>query len=393
MKILVVSSYLPFPLFSGGQVRLYNLIKELSSKHEITLICEKRPNQAEKDIEEVKKICKNVYTVDRRRQWSIDNVLRSGISAHSFLITGHTHLEMKQKVEELLQTESFDLIHVETFYVMQNVPQTNIPIVLVEHNIEYKVYEKFLQRAPAILRPLLKMDITKIKKEEESFWARANSLVAVSVDDKKVMEASGFKPAVVSNGVNTEQFSFKNVSKAIEQKEKKVLFIGDFKWIQNQDSAMFIIKEIWPEIESKIDAKLWIVARSIPNSIRSLSNNPTILFDEESSSKPTQEIFQEASVLLAPIRVGGGTSYKILEAMSCGTPVVTMKLSADALEAKDGEQLMVGQSSTELAQKTISLLENKSVYEHVSKKGRAFVEENYKWEEIAKKLDEVYQKT
>src|SRR4051812_17649149 len=70
MKILLVSSYLPYPLHSGGQVRLYNLIKELSAKHEITLICEKRSHQTAEDISEMAKICKKVITVPRRKQWS-----------------------------------------------------------------------------------------------------------------------------------------------------------------------------------------------------------------------------------------------------------------------------------------------------------------------------------
>jgi glycosyltransferase involved in cell wall biosynthesis len=95
-------------------------------------------------------------------------------------------------------------------------------------------------------------------------------------------------------------------------------------------------------------------------------------------------------VLLAPIRVGGGTSYKILESMSCGTPVVTMELSAKAIEAKDEHDIMVGNSPEELAEKTLELLTNESMYETISKNGRMLIEKNYTWKEIAKKLEEVY---
>src|SRR6266566_734459 len=99
MKILVVSSYLPFPLYSGGQVRLFNLIKELSSKHEITLICERRPQQTAHDIAEVKKICKEVITVDRKKQWSASNIVKAGVSSNSFLVTGHTQAIFQQKIQ------------------------------------------------------------------------------------------------------------------------------------------------------------------------------------------------------------------------------------------------------------------------------------------------------
>lgn len=431
-------------------MRLYNLIKELSDEHEITLVCEKRTNQSVQDIKEVEKICKKVITVERKKQWSVGNVLKAGTSQHSFLVTGHTHPLMQQKIQEELETNKFDLIHVETYYVMQNLPSyltsfrrksesrldssrittapgsrisplsskrapslrsvrqsgmtdQEIPIVLVEHNIEYKVYEKFLQRVPAFSRLLLSLDVAKIRKEEEMFWKQSSSLVAVSSDDKKVMEAAGFRPAIVSNGVNTDQFQFKKRSAyakaSTDKKEKKILFIGDFRWIQNKDSVSFIIKEIWPligekrkEKKEKLDIKLWIVGRSIPESIRNLTSDPNVLFDTESSTKPTHEIFQEASVLLAPIRVGGGTSYKILESMSCGTPVVTMQLSADALEAKDVHEIMVGDDASTLADKTLQLLQDEAIYEKISKQGRTFVEKHYTWKEIAKKLDEVYRK-
>src|SRR6188472_94235 len=119
MKILVVSSYLPYPLHSGGHVRLYNLIKELSDKHEITLICEKRTHQTEADIKEVEKICKKVITVERKKQWSLENIAASAFSSQSFLVTGHTHSLMQEKIERELTNNPYDLIHVETFYVMQ----------------------------------------------------------------------------------------------------------------------------------------------------------------------------------------------------------------------------------------------------------------------------------
>src|SRR5581483_8848705 len=143
MKILVVSSYLPYPLFSGGHIRLYNLLRELSKKHEIFLVCEKRSYQTNADIEEVKKICKEVITIARKRQWSIGTIAKTGFSSYPFLMVGHANPQMTEKIAQVLQKEKFDLIHIETFYVMQNLPKTVLPTVLVEHNIEYLVYKRF----------------------------------------------------------------------------------------------------------------------------------------------------------------------------------------------------------------------------------------------------------
>lgn len=396
MKILIVSSFLPYPLHSGGHVRLYNLIKELSNRHEITLFCEKRPNQTVEEIKAVEKICRKVITVDRRRQWSLENILKSAISVHSFLINGHTHQKMKYLLKRELENVKYDLIHIETFYVMQNLSHTNIPKILVEHNIEYKVYKKFLSRAPHIFRPLLVLDVVKIKREEERFWKKADRLVVVSEADRRVIRTAGFDADIVANGVDIEKFAYKQKAINDKQKERKILFIGDFKWIQNRDSVKFIIEEIWPLIKQKIKSNeqkvnLWIVAREIPQSVRKLSEDNDVIFDEKSSGLSTEKIFQAADVLLAPIRVGGGTSYKILESMSCGTPVVTTKMSANSLGAKDNEDIMASDEPIDLATKTINLLEDEKLYEKISKKGRKLVEEKYTWKEIAKKLNGVYE--
>ena len=141
MKILIVSSYLPFPLHSGGHIRLYNLIKNLSKNHVITLICEKRDYQTEEDVKSLEKICKKVITVPRRKQWSLGNIIKTGFSTDPFLLVGHKSEEMKLAIKDELVREVYDLIHVETFYVMQNLPKKikGIPVVLTEHNIEYLV--------------------------------------------------------------------------------------------------------------------------------------------------------------------------------------------------------------------------------------------------------------
>ncbi len=145
-------------------------------------------------------------TVGRRKQWSVGNFLSTVGSSHSFLVIGHTNKRLKLKIQEELLSNNFDLIHVETFYVMQNLAQTSLPVVLAEHNIEYQVYSRYVNQVPPVARPLLSLDIAKIRKEEEGSWRKADKLVCVSNDDKKIMANNGLEPVVVANGVDTEKF-------------------------------------------------------------------------------------------------------------------------------------------------------------------------------------------
>lgn len=393
MKILMVSSYLPYPLYSGGQVRLYNLLKNLSKEHEITLICERRNNQTEDDIEEVKKICKRVITVERLKQWSIGNILKTGFSMDPFLIVGHTNEELRLAIRDELVRESYDLIHVETFYVYQNLPRVSIPVVLVEHNVEYLVYERFAKLANPVLKPFFLLDVLKLKKKELEAWKKADKLVAVSNAEKRVMKRADID--VVPNGVDTNSFRFRS-SEEIPA-EKRILFIGDFKWLQNVDAAENILKHIWPRISLKLseskekqNLKLWLVGRNIPTKIKNLATGKNIILDENNKNE-TNEIFRKAYVLLAPIRAGGGTSYKIIEAMASGTAVVTTNLGIEGLEAKNNIHVLASEHEDEMANLILDLVSDHSLYRKITLNARKLVEEKYDWKIIAEKLNEVYE--
>src|SRR3990167_3422641 len=394
MKILMVSSYLPYPLISGGHVRLYNILKILSRNYQITLVCEKRYYQNKEHIAEVEKFCKKIITVDRKKQWTLKNIFRTGFSRHPFLVTGHTHSQMKREIKKILKKEYFDLIHVETFYVMQNLPnEISIPVILAEHNIEYMVYKRFRNEAPFYIKPLLDIDILKLRKIEEEKWAKADAVVSVSNEDKKIIKLINDKVFIVPNGVDIQEFKIQNLKFKIDGTERTILFIGDFRWVENRDAAEFILKDIWPIIESKFKSqkskiKLWIVGKKIPDSIRKLGIDGAI-FDENAPSD-TSKIFEKADLLLAPIRIGGGTSFKILEAMASGVAVVTTRLGAIGIGAKDRKEVIIADDNQEFADNVIEVLNNKNLYGKIAENARSFVEEKYNWENITKELEKAY---
>lgn len=401
MRILVVSSYLPYPLFSGGAVRLFNIIKELSKKHKITLVSEIRSNQKEDDIKNVKKFCEEVIVVPRKKQWSIDNILKAGFSTNPFLVVGHTLPEMKKEIVKILSEKKFDLIHVETSYVMQNVPKTYIPIVLVEHNIEYLVYERYMKISRWYLRPFLFIDIQKLKVWERKCWEKATRLIAVSEAEKSRMQSRDVD--VVPNGVDIKKFHLPigRWNSRIDKKEKRILFIGDFKWIQNKKTAEWILKDIWPKIKSKISLPrqmtgggskfkvvLWMVGREIPEYLKELGDD-SVVFDEN-APKETEKIYHRSYLLLSPLTVGGGTSYKILEAMASSTPVVTTNLGIEGITAMDGKEALIGETADVLSDQVILLLSDKEIYKRITDAAFNFVEENFSWDIIVRKLENVY---
>jgi len=153
----MLTPYLPYPLVSGGQIRTYNLLKHLSKNHDITLFALIKDEAEREHLSELQKYCKKIILFKRTKNpFVLRNILLAGISSYPFVVTRNLPLGMKRAVQEELSKVKFDLIHAETFYMMPNIPETKVPIILAEQTIEYLGYQDYMKKANPILRPILK---------------------------------------------------------------------------------------------------------------------------------------------------------------------------------------------------------------------------------------------
>jgi len=386
----MLTPYLPYPLHSGGQIRSYNLIKNLSQKYQITLFSFIRSAKELVHIAELEKYCTKVKVFKRRQAWDPRNILISALTPYPFLVAIYLSKSVKNAIRRELAS-NYDLIHAETFYVMPNLPKpTNIPTLLVEQTIEYMVYQRFVEDFKFfLLKPLLYFDVLKIKLWEKYFWQKATRLAAMSQSDKQIMEKSvkDRKVDVVANGVDVEHFTESRIAKAVNQ---TILFVGNFKWLPNKDAAKFLVTDIWPKIHQQLPrAKLWIVGRNPTSEILDLSNQKNVTVSGEVDD--IREAFQKSSVLLAPIRNGRGTKYKVLEAMASQVPVVTTKLGIEGIAAINQSSVLIAETADGLADKTIQVLTDKNLAEKLAANGKKLVYNQYNWQAISKELDQIYQ--
>ncbi len=389
MKILMLTPYLPYPLHSGGQIRSYNLLKNLSKKHQVTLFSFIRSNDEKKYIPELKKYCHKVKVFKRRAAWDPRNIIISGLTAYPFLVSIYLSRAVKKAVLAELNQANYDLIHAETFYVMPNLPSSvNLPTLLVEQTIEYLVYQRFVENFNLkLLSPLLYFDVFKIKFWEKHYWQKATRLVAMSDSDKKMMSQSvkHKKVDVVANGVDVDHF---NKVKPQKPSKPTILFVGNFKWLPNKDAAKFLVTRIWPTIKSQIpQARLWIVGRNPTSDILSLKKQGSITITGDIDD--IRSAFSQSHVLLAPIRNGRGTKYKVLEAMASSVPVVTTKLGIEGINAKNS--VIVTESANSLANQTIKLLTDQKTATTMAQKAKKIVYDQYNWIAISNELDKIYQ--
>lgn len=389
MKILMLTPYLPYPLISGGQIRSYNLLKNLAKKHEITLIALIKHEEEKKYIKSISAFCHKVIVARRpEKPWTIGNILQTGFGKYPFLVVRNYSPEAQKEVVKLLKTEVFDLIHAETFYVMPHIPESQIPILLVEQTIEYEVYRHFVETisfTPA--QWLLSIDVKKIRFWEEHFWERANRVVAMSHSDKLVMQQNvpHLDVSIVPNGVDATFFTF---TKKKLTSSPTVLFIGNFKWLQNKEAAMVLSEQLWPIIIKNLPlAKLWIVGRFPTAEILALKSKNITISD---NIDDIREAYKKSDVLLAPLYGPGGTRYKILEAMASGVPVVTTPQGIEGLGVTDGREALICESAEALARATLRILTNQKLFNQIAGNANELVRKTYNWTSIANTLDSIY---
>lgn len=386
----MITPYLPYPLVSGGQIRTYNLLKNLSSKHQITLSSFVRNKEEKKYLEKLKPYCANIIIFERRKAWSPLNVLMAAITPFPFLVSIYFDWSVRRKIKQELAKEKFDLIHAETFYVMPNIPETKVPIFLVEQVIEYLVYQRFVQSLPGyafLLKLFLYIDVTKIKLWERFYWKKAKRLAAMSGEDRAFIKKydNHLLVDVVANGVDIDFFT---KTKKTLPKIPTILFVGNFKWLPNRDAARFLIEEIWPIVRSNIkNCKLWIVGRNPPEEITRYQTAEIVI---NGAVEDIRQAYANSSVLVAPIRNGRGTKYKILEAMVTKTPIVGTTLAVDGIEIKNGQHALVSETTQQLAADTIKVLNNQQLGAKLAEAAYKLVTKKYNWQIISEKLDKIY---
>lgn len=389
MKILMLTPYLPYPLLTGGQTRSYNLIKRLADLgHEITLFCLVKSDSERQYVNELEKYCKQVQVFKRAgKPWTMENILRTGFSYFPFLVIRNWAKGEKNAIEKKLQEEEFDLIHAETFYVMPHIPKTSVPILLVEQTIEFLVYRHFADESKILpLKPLLYIDVAKMKYWELKYWQHAAKVVAMSQEDEKIMKSvlPKLEVDIVPNGVDSKYFA---THVANREKEPVILYLGNFTWLQNREAVDILLAKVWPKIKQQLpNAKLWIIGKEAKSFFADLVGD-SIRVDEV---KDVREVYQQASVLVAPIYGGGGTRYKNFEAFASGLPVVTTSIGIGGTDAKDGEDVIIRDNPEDIAQAAVDLINDKKLYEKIAKNAKNMVTKEYDWDPIARHLSSIY---
>ncbi len=390
MNILFISAVLPYPLYSGGQVRIYNILKILAKDHHITL-CSFIRDEHERTYARDLAFLSDVHMIYRGRAMQIAYLTKM-FGSYPLLLTTYDNALMKKCIEDELSNKKYDLIHLEPFYVYPSVPESrSIPMVVSEHNIEYAVYKDFAKSYEYFFaRPILSFDAKKIHRWEEIVWRKASSIVAVSDKDAKIIsEVTKKKTSVVANGVDIHSFSYRK--HVWDNHNAKFVFVGNFAWAPNAEAVRTLLRDIWPDINERMPgATLTIVGKGFPNSLRQIVGDHVRIREDVADIRT---VYQESDVLVAPMGIGGGSKFKILEAMASGTAVVTTMVGSAGIDMYAGKHFWQAETKESFVHEIEGIFAHPRETTVITKNARTLVEKRYSWEQIAKALDAVWKQS
>jgi polysaccharide biosynthesis protein PslH len=391
MRILMIIPYLPYPPSEGGQLRSYKLIKLLSQNHEITLVCFSRKHNTPQQVNHMKQYCKKILVIERGKTWTLSNILRTGLSPYPFLVSIYYSPQIKKILQSELENGHYDLIHAEMSYTLPYVPKHNLPIILVEQTIMSRIFGHQAKTDPRLwFRPFMWLDIAKMRFWEKYYWTRVSRVVTVSQEDANVVQkmVPGLRVDVVPNGVGED---VSNLPRNIHYNHN-ILYMGNYKWIQNWEAAELLAKKVFPLIKKAIpDAKLWIAGQFPTAAVRALKSQDIEIIDlRDNDFAGVVKTYLQSGLFVAPMYAPGGTRLKILAAMAAMVPVVTTPVGAEGYGAINGKSIIIGNKPEDIAAEAIKTLKDKKLYQQIAISGRKLVDEKFSWGPIAKKLESIY---
>lgn len=369
-KALVVVPHMPYPLNSGGRIRIFESLKTVQNFAEIAVLMVYYSFQDLPGLFHLHRRFGEVIaarlTFDELRDENLPRVIAEFTSTY-----------MEQAFQEALERFRPDLVHLHFAYTGACARLVNgIPLLLEEHNIEYDI----LQRSG------LEDDYQALKKFEQQLWKQASHLIAVTERDRQMMlETVPFeKTSLLPNGVNSRHFQ-----PATSAGELKFVFLGGLDYPPNQQAIRNFHDYVWPSLQPR-RIPWYIIGSGVPGGLEFVHNDPHIKFLH--NPPDVRPYLDSNAIMVVPLLVGGGSRLKVLTALAMGCPVVSTSLGCEGLEVADGKHVLLADTPDAMLEQVVRLIEDPQLRLELGRNGRQLAERLYDWQIVLQPLQSIYEK-
>lgn len=400
MKILWLSHFLPYPPKGGALQRSHNLLRQVARRHEVHLVSlNQRKNLPTSDatreaIDFLKRLCGRVEVFPipsdaARWRWAM-MAMASYLRSSPYDVNWLTNMDMERHLEKVSKTETFDLIHVDTIGAYPYASGFfGIPVVLNHHNVESHMMRRRYEKETNFPKKIyFHREAFKLGRYEREVCGKcAVNLVVSELDGIRLKEsAADVRVSVIPNGVDVEYFR-SNENKSTRR--EGLIFAGAMDWYPNREAVRFFLKDIWPKLlAEKPDRRATFIGRNPPQELLEASKHSAIR--APGFVDDVRPYLDEAGIYVCPIRDGGGTRLKILDALAMAIPLVATGMAVEGLDLEDELHYLKAETAEEFATQINRLENDPGLCRSLAVRGQRFVQERFSWDVIGEKLDRTY---
>jgi glycosyltransferase involved in cell wall biosynthesis len=394
MKVLLFDGDVSYPATSGKRLRTLNLMLKLADRHDITylgrLTGDKSTDpEAEEFLRDhgIEPILVHAPLPMKSGPGFAARLVRNLFETWPYSVASHQSELLRQTVARLHGERRFDVQQIEWTGYLPMVP-AGVPRVSIAHNVETVIWQRSAETAANPLkRAFLVMQARKMEAFERWAVRAGERLVAVSEEDARIFRTrfGAERVDVVDNGVDNDFFADVTGSRD----PFTVLFLGALDWRPNQDAIDILLGRIFPEVRRQEPrARLMIVGRNPSASLRSrtFAMDGVELHADVADVRP---FLGRAGLMAVPLRIGGGSRLKILEALASNVPVIASRVGAEGLHLTPGTHFVESDEDA-MAAAIVSAMRNPEPIRTMTEAGRTLVREQYDWSALARKLEAVW---
>lgn len=386
LELLMVVPTVPYPAIWGYAQRCFQLARQLSRRHRVTLVCHSLADQAS-DVADLAEHVHEVVAVRQRPTTSwlrrLDQ-LRSICSQEPYHSSGSRTSAMQETVDELVRSRHIDAVIIESSQMGWLRVPPDVPVYVDEHNIESELLERMAHsERSALRRSFYQLEHRRYQRHEDAVWDRSAGCAATSRRDASMIRSRrpGLPVAVVPNGVDTEQFS----PSSGEPVPNRLVFTGLLDYRPNYDGIRWFLDEVYPLVQrTHPSVELQVVGHGSPEILRAL-RRPGV---EVTGRVPDLRVhLDQAAVAVVPLRIGGGTRLKVVEAMSMGRAIVSTTLGAEGIDVVHDEQILLADTAEDFAAAVVAVLDDPGRRMRLGTSARRLAVDQYSWESSADQFD------
>lgn len=396
-RILFLSELLPYPLASGAKIRIYYVLRYLSAHHQVTLLSFVRPDDQPEHVAHLESFLTAVHTVPMERSLTRD-LSAIGVS----LLTGRPAIiareeigAMRRKVEDLLATGAFDVVHADQIPMARYGllgRDANVRRLLDQHNATFQIVERLAAgETSAVKRWALQREARAFARYEREMCRGYDQVTFVSHQDRDVLLGSwdesllADRTTVIPICVDTESVA----PVPPVPSPFRITHVGTMYWPPNVEGMHWFHEKVWPQVRAQVpQARLTLIGKNPPDSLQALAAEPDV--EVTGYVEDLTPYLAETAAFVVPLHAAGGMRVKIVDAWCWGLPVVSTPIGAEGIDLRDGENLLIADTPEAFARAVVTVLQEPQVQARLRANGRRWVEERYDWRRVYPAWDEVY---